>query len=565
MSAAGSPVRPGPDDTVEVDVQVSPRASRSRVLGRHGDRLKVQLAAPPADGAANRALLDVIARALDVPARDVDLVRGGASRRKTLRVRGLPLEGVRARLGLAGLLALLGAATAACSPSEIQVPLRVLFPADRTDLARTDNVAVQVTPDGPSVSQAVSGLDFAVSLDLDADAPPQDVSVYLAEGETLLAWGRTVRLALASATTLSVFVGPPGRLATFPNAPAPASPRTLAARARGQGLVLLDPDGVTWFLSEVDHTPLPGARLSDPGEETADATLVGDALGGVVLARWDEDPTLRRFDPVDDAWIDLPAAGLELLAGRAGAAHLAGDLGQTLYVFGGGARTDAVAIPLVPDERDLTIEPLVDVALDGPRAGARALWLRPDDTPPDEALLFGTEAPNLPVLRLARAGEVGGPSGPWTGGSCVQLDRVGAEVGAPPDPLRILCAGGERSGAPTADALLVRVPAGGGALTVEDLPGWLPAAMPRPLWLADEGAVYAHGGGLLAAVSRSLGADGDPGPTPPPQNVQDDLARAAGGVSVTLATGATFVLAGETATGEAVPSWHVFTPDLSAP
>ncbi|HZN91656.1 MAG TPA: DUF167 domain-containing protein, partial [Myxococcales bacterium] len=44
---------------VELLVQVQPRASRSRVVGEHGGYLKVQLAAPPVDGAANAALLEL--------------------------------------------------------------------------------------------------------------------------------------------------------------------------------------------------------------------------------------------------------------------------------------------------------------------------------------------------------------------------------------------------------------------------------------------------------------------------------------------------------------------------
>ncbi|HFE46155.1 MAG TPA: DUF167 domain-containing protein, partial [Nannocystis exedens] len=54
-------IRTGPDDAVDVDVQVVPRASRSRVVGVHGDRLKIQLAAPPVDGAANKSLIELIA------------------------------------------------------------------------------------------------------------------------------------------------------------------------------------------------------------------------------------------------------------------------------------------------------------------------------------------------------------------------------------------------------------------------------------------------------------------------------------------------------------------------
>ncbi len=78
------PVREG----IELDVVVQPRASRSRVVGLHDGRLKVQLAAPPVDGAANDALSDLIAEQLDVARSQVALVRGETSRRKTILVRG---------------------------------------------------------------------------------------------------------------------------------------------------------------------------------------------------------------------------------------------------------------------------------------------------------------------------------------------------------------------------------------------------------------------------------------------------------------------------------------------
>ena len=61
---SGTPVREGPPghhDASELDVQVVPRASQSRIVGPHDGRLKVQLAAPPVDGAANTALIDLLA------------------------------------------------------------------------------------------------------------------------------------------------------------------------------------------------------------------------------------------------------------------------------------------------------------------------------------------------------------------------------------------------------------------------------------------------------------------------------------------------------------------------
>jgi len=76
-------------DGVEVDVVVQPRASRSRLAGEHDGRLKVALAAPPVDGAANDALVELLADILGVARRQVCLERGRTSRRKTVRITGV--------------------------------------------------------------------------------------------------------------------------------------------------------------------------------------------------------------------------------------------------------------------------------------------------------------------------------------------------------------------------------------------------------------------------------------------------------------------------------------------
>ena len=93
-AAAGAFVVREDDRGIVFDVLVQPRASRPRLGPVHGDRLKVAVTAPPVDGEANAAVVDLVARALGVARGDVEVVAGAASRRKTLRVRGVD----RARL-----------------------------------------------------------------------------------------------------------------------------------------------------------------------------------------------------------------------------------------------------------------------------------------------------------------------------------------------------------------------------------------------------------------------------------------------------------------------------------
>lgn len=71
---------------VRLTLRVQPRAARSRVVGRHGEAVKVQVAAPPVDGAANAAVVALIAEWLDVPRRTVTLVQGDRGRDKIVAV-----------------------------------------------------------------------------------------------------------------------------------------------------------------------------------------------------------------------------------------------------------------------------------------------------------------------------------------------------------------------------------------------------------------------------------------------------------------------------------------------
>ena len=80
--------------SVRFDVHVQPRASRSEIVGEHSGALRVRLAAPPVDGAANEALVDLLAKALHVPRRDVRIVSGATSRRKVVEVDGVDAKRV---------------------------------------------------------------------------------------------------------------------------------------------------------------------------------------------------------------------------------------------------------------------------------------------------------------------------------------------------------------------------------------------------------------------------------------------------------------------------------------
>jgi len=81
-------------------VHVQPRASRTELAGRHGDALKIRLAAPPVDGAANEALVRFLAERLEVSRSAVRLEAGATGRAKLVRVTGVTLEAALQRLEL---------------------------------------------------------------------------------------------------------------------------------------------------------------------------------------------------------------------------------------------------------------------------------------------------------------------------------------------------------------------------------------------------------------------------------------------------------------------------------
>jgi uncharacterized protein (TIGR00251 family) len=79
---------------VRFEVRVQPRASKTELAGRHGGALKVRVAAPPVDDAANRALVEFLAECLGVARRTVRIVAGETSRTKVVEVDGITPEQV---------------------------------------------------------------------------------------------------------------------------------------------------------------------------------------------------------------------------------------------------------------------------------------------------------------------------------------------------------------------------------------------------------------------------------------------------------------------------------------
>ena len=83
-------------DAIRFSVRVQPRASRDEIVGIHGTTLKIRLAAPPVDGAANDALVRFIAEWLGVARNAVRIVAGASSRQKIVEVDGVTCAAIDA-------------------------------------------------------------------------------------------------------------------------------------------------------------------------------------------------------------------------------------------------------------------------------------------------------------------------------------------------------------------------------------------------------------------------------------------------------------------------------------
>jgi uncharacterized protein (TIGR00251 family) len=81
-----------------VQVLVVPRASATAVAGRHGDGVRIRVAAPPVDGAANEELVRFMAKRLGVSRAAVTIARGQSSRRKSVTIEGISTDVALARL-----------------------------------------------------------------------------------------------------------------------------------------------------------------------------------------------------------------------------------------------------------------------------------------------------------------------------------------------------------------------------------------------------------------------------------------------------------------------------------
>ncbi|MGE3154038.1 MAG: DUF167 domain-containing protein [Nitrospiraceae bacterium] len=81
-------------------VHVQPNASRTECVGPHGDALKIRVAAPPVDGAANEALIRFLAKTCGISSGSIVIRSGSTARRKQILLKGLPAHSLIEKLRL---------------------------------------------------------------------------------------------------------------------------------------------------------------------------------------------------------------------------------------------------------------------------------------------------------------------------------------------------------------------------------------------------------------------------------------------------------------------------------
>jgi uncharacterized protein len=97
MRPRGKPRAEASGYSTRLSIRAQPKSSRSQILGWQADgTLKIAITAPPVDGAANEAIVELLASVLGVPKRAVAIARGQTGRNKLVDIEGMSEAEVRA-------------------------------------------------------------------------------------------------------------------------------------------------------------------------------------------------------------------------------------------------------------------------------------------------------------------------------------------------------------------------------------------------------------------------------------------------------------------------------------
>jgi len=85
---------------IKLTVFVQPKSAKNQIIGLHNGALKIKIAALPVDGKANTELTNYLAQLLDIPKRQIEILKGDTGRNKIVEITGIAIEDVQKKLGI---------------------------------------------------------------------------------------------------------------------------------------------------------------------------------------------------------------------------------------------------------------------------------------------------------------------------------------------------------------------------------------------------------------------------------------------------------------------------------
>ncbi|NLA74401.1 MAG: YggU family protein [Deltaproteobacteria bacterium] len=79
-----------PDSTfTDIDARIIPKSSRNEITALEQGIVKIRVTAPPVDGLANRAVIELISKKFKIPKKNIEIISGDKSKNKRIRVHGI--------------------------------------------------------------------------------------------------------------------------------------------------------------------------------------------------------------------------------------------------------------------------------------------------------------------------------------------------------------------------------------------------------------------------------------------------------------------------------------------
>ena len=369
------------DGGTALDVLVQPRASRAKLGPIHDGRLKVAVTAPPVDGEANAAVIELLAKQLGVARSAVEVIAGMSSRRKTVRI-------ASPRALIEKLLAALVIVLAGCQATAGTVDVSLVTAPGSTLLDSVQTLRLVLTnPHQVTTATRTSG-GFVIDLQLDATG---DSGALIVDGldasGTVIATGESPPFPIGGLTAnVAIYMASPNSIGAAPAMLAP--PRSeLAIGALSYGAVFA------------------GGKLADGAPSVATGIY-------------------NAFDHALQVGVDLPVAKSAIALG-------VGTSGHVVYLFGG---TDASGVATASVERfDTSVAPAGLLSEIGPFAGFERTGQVALSIGSENVLVTGTPIAELSGSTSTVMARTELPSLPASGAAVSASDGIGTAVFAGPD------------------------------------------------------------------------------------------------------------------------------------